>query len=124
MKRGILIDSENKIIKEVEVSNLNDMYKTMNVDLITVALYIDDNNLMYVDDEGLLKSPKHFFYFEGSYQPFAGNGLILGLDDNGEDVSTIYSIEEIKSKTQFLSPKDALLKMEEIKASGLWDLKF
>jgi hypothetical protein len=97
--RAILIDAENRVIKEVEIDDgIKDIYKNIGCDLFTVAGNFNEdpvNNLfdsLLVDDEGLLTPGKPLFSFNppGWYvqTEFAGNGLITGVDYNtGETVS-------------------------------------
>ena len=103
---GILIDAKNRTLKIVRISGLEDMYREMEVDLVTIGTHIDDKNSIFVDDEGLLKNPEHFFFWEGAHQPFAGNGLILAADDEGETISTTITGKEAQEKITFLSYSD------------------
>lgn len=109
MSKGILIDAVNRTVTEIEVGGLDDMYEAMRVDLVTIGCQLDEINDIFVDDEGLLKSPEHFFYYEGAHQPFAGSGLVLGKDAEGETVSTTKTLAEIKAKVKFLNPLQALM---------------
>jgi len=107
--KGILIDAEKRTVTEVEISSLKDMYAAMRVDLITVGVQLDVVNCIYVDDEGLLKSPEHFFFYEGAHQPFAGSGLVLGINKRGATISTNLSLAEVKKSVKFLNPTGALI---------------
>ena len=44
-----------------------------------------------------------FFTYEGAHQPFAGNGLIMGCDDEGESVDCKIGLTEVKEKVKFYS---------------------
>jgi hypothetical protein len=59
---------------------------------------IDDGDVIYVDDEGLLKPLDWFFAIKGAHQPFAGCGLVLGSDDEGETVSASITLQELKRR--------------------------
>jgi hypothetical protein len=97
--RAILIDAENRIIKEVEIGDgIQDIYKNIGCDLFAVAGNFNEDptaNLLdslLVDDEGLLTPGKPVFSFNPPgwewQTEFAGNGLITGVDyNNGETVS-------------------------------------
>jgi len=107
--KAILIDSKSKTVRYVEVkvndgSALQSMYNHIDCDLVEV-INIDDKNDLFVDEEGLLKLNKdsQFFLYDGFPQPLAGNGLILGLDEEvGESIETSLSIEEVAEKVLFL----------------------
>jgi hypothetical protein len=94
MKKGILIkrklDGLRLEIKLVDldsdknVSELNQIYKLLEVDLIDVVEY--EGISIYVDDEGLLKSdPKLTMIIRNRNQKLYGNLLILGgVNDEGK----------------------------------------
>jgi hypothetical protein len=97
--KGILIDAVNREVKEVEISGLEDMQKAVD-GYITIGVDFGDDTL-FVDDEGLLKGPEHFFVYEGAHQPFAGSGLILGTDQDGESVDTTMTVEQVRASVSF-----------------------
>jgi hypothetical protein len=113
--KAILIDAENREVREVEVSSWKDYAPLIKCDCFTVAMYFGDEteersqNVIYVDDEGLLTDPKHFFVFEGGHQPFAGNGLILGTDHEGETIEPSIILKEAQDKVRYLNPFEALI---------------
>ena len=104
MKKCILIDVENETIEEVIIGEgIQPIYDVLKCELFE-CVYIDDVNSIYVDEEGLLKltMDTKFFSIEGGYQPYAGNGLIMGTDFNtGESIDTTLTLEEVKSKVKF-----------------------
>ncbi len=100
--KAILIDSINKEVKEVEIGKgIDEMYKFLQCECFTVASYLDKEDAIFVDDEGLMNGTDVFFTFEGAHQPFAGNGLIMGCDDMGESVDCKVDIDEVKNKVKF-----------------------
>ena len=64
----------------------------------------DDVNGIFVDDEGLLRQNQLYFEYPSSNGIFqlAGNGLILGVDDEGNSISPTLTVEDVKSKVNFL----------------------
>jgi hypothetical protein len=116
MKKAVLIDAVKREIKEVDVNDYRDICPLLNnCRMFTIGHYLNNGNdkqdtdVIYVDDEGLLTDPKHFFTFEGGHQPYAGNGLVVGSDFKGESADVLISVEEVKNKVKFLSPSEALL---------------
>jgi len=100
--KAILIDSKNRQVKEVEIpKGIDAMYKLLECQYFTIATYLDGNDAIFVDDEGLMNGTDAFFTYEGAHQPFAGNGLIMGSDENGESVDCKTRIDEVKSKVEF-----------------------
>ena len=63
---------------------------------------IGDRDVIYVDDEGLFKPLDWFFAIKGGHQPFAGCGLVLGSDDEGETVSARIALEDLKRRVLHL----------------------
>ena len=59
---------------------------------------IGNGDVIYVDDEGLLKPLDWFFAVKGGHQPFAGCGLVLGSNDDGETVSARIALQELKRR--------------------------
>lgn len=45
------------------------------------SVCLENGDVVYVDDEGLLKEPTDFFLIEGCTPPLAGKGLLVGTDD-------------------------------------------
>ena len=102
--KAILIDSTNKTFKVVEIENFRDIQKQLDCRVFTIATVFEKNeDTLYVDDEGLLTNPQHFFEYEDAHQPFAGKGLLIGCDDEGEDKDVQTSMEEVQSKVKFYS---------------------
>ena len=102
--KAILIDSINKEVKEVEIGKgIDEMYKFLQCQCFTIASYLPKEDAIFVDDEGLMNGTDVFFTYEGAHQPFAGNGLIMGCDDEGESVDCKIGLTEVKEKVKFYS---------------------
>jgi hypothetical protein len=63
---------------------------------------IGDGDVIYVDDEGLLKPMDWFFAIKGGHQPFAGCGLVLGSNEEGETVSARIALQDLKRRVLHL----------------------
>ena len=107
--KAILIDSVERTVRSVEVDgSLDSLYASLssqpqyNVELVD-RVVVDDNNLVWVDDEGLLKEPQHFFIWKGTERtvPLAGLGLVLGTTEDGESCDTTLTVEEVRSQIDF-----------------------
>lgn len=104
--RAILIKPDAVGHKHVEVVEYDGDYRSI-YNLISWSerqvttfdcVMIDDNHTIFVDDEGLLYNPEHFFLFEGYDQPLAGRGLILGTDEDGESVDCKLDEEWVRER--------------------------
>ncbi len=113
--KAIFIDSKKQQVSEVEIpetGTLQAWYKIIGCDMVEIAAYLNpEQDSILVDEEGLMKLNDHspFFIYEGAHQPFAGNGLVVGVNDEGESVSCKISIDEVKGKVKFTT-KDQVLK--------------
>lgn len=112
--KGILIDVVNQTVTEVVYdgnNSLNEWYRLIGCQMVEVAIDLngDDDekgNSVMVDEEGLLSldNDSKFFSFEGAHQPFAGNGLIVGINHNtGDTVDVSVSVDDVKGKIKFLN---------------------
>ena len=101
--KAILIDSKTREIREVDYTNFNDIYKFVGCNLFDAVDFNTKNDTVYVDDEGLLTLTHDtmFFTIGDSEQPLAGNGLILGTNDEGESIEPSVTVEEVKEITKF-----------------------
>jgi len=106
--KALVINPFARTIYQEEIENtLEDIYRVTKCDCIA-AVYLDEINCMYVDDEGLLVEPSKQAYFaiEGADQPFAGIGLVVGTDAEGNSADHTLNILELGQKISFLgSPR-------------------
>jgi hypothetical protein len=99
--RAILIDTIARELREIDIApgDLVDVYREIGegCELVTVAHYYDDGvHSIYVDDEGLLMPKTAGFFVRGGHQPFAGNGVVTAINDEGETVDCTMTIEEVR----------------------------
>ncbi len=120
--KAIKIDSKNRTVSLVDYKEYNDIYRHVECDTFTVATDLGNGNetqesdVIYVDDNGLLTQPENFFTYEGAHQPFAGNGLVLGTDFEGESCEPMVTLEEVKNKVKFYDIREirAMIRSGEI----------
>jgi hypothetical protein len=104
MKKGILIDVQNRTIEWVDVKDWKNIYDHVKCQTFE-CVQIDEQNDVYVDEEGLLTLTPNsmFFMYKGYPQPLCGNGLILGIDhETGDSVDSTLSIELVRSNVRFM----------------------
>jgi len=63
---------------------------------IETAHMIDDNHRIFVNEEGLFEPDRHYFYYNGAHQPFAGNGIIVTEDNTDCDLNPAYVLKNLK----------------------------
>jgi hypothetical protein len=109
MKKGILIDVQNRTITEVEVtkdsndSELQSMYNHIKCEMVD-CVSLNNGNDVWVDEEGLqrLTPFSTFFKIEGYHEFLSSNGLVLGYDnETGDSSDTTLTIDDVKSKVTF-----------------------
>ena len=102
--KAILIDVIKQEVKEVEHDDtLKSIYNLVDCGTFDVVR-IDDINSIYIDDEGLFIEDQLYFNYKGTTDSvsLAGNGLILGVDDEGETISPTLMLEEVEQAVTFL----------------------
>lgn len=102
--RAILIDPFTRSISEVDTAaSLDDIYALLDIDTLTVVMYDPDNAIM-LDDEGLLKDKEvqEYWWLQGSTQPFAGKGLIIG-NNYGDNRATSLDLNEVRDNVQWVN---------------------
>lgn len=107
-KTGYLIDAVKRTITEVAVGDYKTIYPLLGCECFT-CVGVEDDDTIYVDDEGLLKPQENFFLYEGYPQPLAGNGLVLGTDEEGESVNPKMTLETLKGRVKFMNRREAYL---------------
>lgn len=114
--RVILIDPivPGGLITEAQFENAPD-YRWYNdwigSDIFTcLNLTVKDKlqNSMFLDDEGLLKPHLRGYRFQlpslfgSTSQTFAGRAVITACDDEGNTISTNYTLDEVKAMVKFV----------------------
>lgn len=102
--KAILINPTEKTVSLVTVGDFRDMQAKIGCSCFTTAGVQDNNDTLYVDDEGLLNGTDVFFFNPDLYpQPLAGNGLLIGSNFEGESVDVKTDVAKIAENTQFLT---------------------
>lgn len=106
--KALLIDSKNRMISQIEIGeHFTEISKAIGCEVFAAPHIMHNNDTLYCDDEGLLKNPEHFFLLDSYPQPIAGNGLILGCDDEGDSADVSMSLIELSSRVTFMDINDA-----------------
>ena len=100
--KAILIDVKNQKIKEVEHDDtLKSIYEHVDCRTFDV-ISIDNNNYVYVDDEGLFAKEQAYWKFDYcNDQPhikLVNKGLVLGCNDEGDSIAPESTVDYIKSR--------------------------
>jgi hypothetical protein len=98
----IFIDSTNRTVTTRQCSSLKDLQALVGGYIESAHRFNNEDDL-YVNDEGLMGKPEFFFLLKGANHPLAGNGIIVGCDDNGSSTDHKTSIGEISSTVSFFT---------------------
>lgn len=103
--KAILIDSEQQEIRQVEYHHPAEWQRLIGGP-IQLAHAWPNGDVLYVDEEGLLHSPRYFFAIpERTDQLLAGNGLIVGPEINHEGAEPpSITVQEVQQKVLFAVP--------------------
>ena len=78
--------------------SIDTIYKHIACDVFTIVRFNDNGDVVFIDDDGLLK-PFTFadMFMVGDYpQPLVGSGLVLGTDASGESVQPSINLDQLK----------------------------
>ena len=119
--KAFLINSETKTIEQIDYSgDYKDIYKLCDFEIFTVITLTGKNDSVFVDDEGLFKEKQTFFYVThedgnlSNYVMLAGNGLVLGCNDDGDSVEPIMTLDELRSRIHWANPMEAEAERERL----------
>lgn len=120
--RAIKIDVVAQDVYEINITKgLQGLYGGLGLDCKMIELgmrlssksenAVEDS--LYIDEEGYIRGDEHIkggFEFEheryGRSNIFANNGLIVGLDSEGDSCDATQFLDEIKARVTFYSRRD------------------
>ena len=96
------IDTTAQTVSEVEYTGLADLQRMVG-GYIEAAMYWDSGNVLFVDEEGLLKGIQIFFRIAGLERPMAGNGVVVGpeIDDGETTADPTITLDELRATVSF-----------------------
>ena len=101
--RAIVINAKDRTVTETETDGSLDSLQRIVGGLIEpVSQGLDGKHHCYVNEEGLLNGPRHFFLFEDGHQPLAGNGVILSLTRGGNEAPCTLALDWVKDRVTFM----------------------
>ena len=69
---------------------------------------------VYVDDEGLFRQNQRFWFNKYTGQVLAGKGLVLGLDDEGNSTSCLWTIKGVMDRIVWIGDRASLSVMGQL----------
>lgn len=101
---ALLIDAQKKEISQVEYRSLEDLHKLLG-GYIELAYAWPNGDVLYVDEEGLLKQPQRYFRISvRPDQPLGGNGVLVGpeIGDTSNTEPPTMTVEQLRKLVRFL----------------------
>ena len=99
--KSIFINAETREIVSVDLNDqLSDTYKMMDCHIVEGAMYLEKNDLLVVDEEGLFKGEKSGFYIDDVF--VYGNAMVWGADDSGESDDCKTDIDFIHTRINWV----------------------
>lgn len=104
--KAIIIDPFEREITETEIENNLEGLKGAIGDHWIELVRINNQNDMYVDEEGLFRENQQFFVMTGNQRkvPIAGKAVVVGSDvSTGDQINVTMSLDNIKCMVSFYS---------------------
>lgn len=96
------VNAKEQAVHQADYANLADLQRMVGGH-IELAKQWSSGDVLFVDEEGLLKKPAYGFKIAGLDQPFAGNGVMVGreIGDTAETNDPDMTIDELREKVSF-----------------------
>jgi hypothetical protein len=106
--KAILIDSTAQGFRVVEYNGNDDLRQLVGGWIELAYQWPETEDVLYVDEEGLLKEQRHFFRIDvrADPQPLAGKGVIVGRE--------LYERDEATGEDKYLGTADPAITVEEL----------
>lgn len=98
--KAIRIDATNRTITEVQVNGFEDIQRHIGCDTFSQGMPLPEGDMLWVDDCGWMTAKKAFTFMDNV---FAGNGLITGSDENGEEKDCLSNIFAAQLFAKFMA---------------------
>ena len=106
--RAIIINAQDRTVTAAEIDgSLKSLQQIVGGNIEPVTQGLDEFHHCYVNEEGLLENPEHFFLFKDGHQPLAGNGVILAQTDDGDEAPCTLLLRWVQERVTFMDAKAA-----------------
>lgn len=117
-QKAILIDTKNRDVREVEYKDYKDIQAFVGSPFC-IGMNFENGDTVFVDDEGLINGTEQFFTITGGHQPFAGSGLIVGMEEMNEEGEETTKDPEttvawVKANVKFLLRGDVIAQLDNM----------
>ena len=97
--KAFKINSAERKVEEIEINSWEDIAPAIGNECTTFACPVtfENEDTIYVDDEGLYHPFEGGFMMENWNSPCVGNGILQGTDDEGESTEPLTTKEELEA---------------------------
>lgn len=117
--KAIKINVATQQVEEVTIgTDYKEIYGQIGNDcnLFCCPVEFENGDVLYADDEGLLKDQIGAFMLKNFSYPITGNAIILGSTEEGDSADAKTSVTEIMDQIVFLNKQQA--EQYQIEAAG------
>ncbi|WP_428489097.1 DUF3846 domain-containing protein [Rhodopila sp.] len=98
------INATERTVTEVDSGGLADLQRMVG-GYIEIAKYWPNGDVMFVDEEGLMKGGTTWFRIPGTNNPICGNGVVVGPeDDDGNTEPPTFPLSALQAEVTFITP--------------------
>jgi hypothetical protein len=104
--RTLHINAETQTITETECNGLADEQAAVGGNIESAHYFENGTDRVMVNEDGLFTLPQTtgWFFVEGAFNPFKGNGIVVGVDERtGDTVNAKMSLADLKGQIMFMS---------------------
>jgi|TARA_R110000824_G_scaffold338103_1_gene524634 hypothetical protein len=115
--KAVKIDATNRTITEVQVNDFKDIQRHIGCDTFSQGMPLKEGDMLWVDDCGWMTAKKAFT-FMGNV--FAGNGLITGSDEDGEEKDCLCNVAAARFLAKFMGEEKEITDDMRERAFDSW----
>jgi hypothetical protein len=104
--RTLHINAETQTITETETHGLADEQAAVGGNIESAHYFENGVDRIMVNEDGLFSLPPDtgWFFVDGAFNPFKGNGVLVGVDGRtGDTVNAKMSLADLKGQIRFMS---------------------
>jgi hypothetical protein len=107
--KAIHIDATARTVSLVDYSDLQDMRRLVGGHIEVQQHWYETGEILYGDEEGMLKAQSAFYKLEGIDRPLAGSAIIVGreIDDAGHTEDPTLTVEQVTAMVRFITREQA-----------------
>ena len=119
--RTLHINTENQTITETDSNGLADEQAAVGGNIESAHYFENGVDRIMVNEDGLFSLPQDtgWFFVDGAFNPFKGNGIVVGVDENtGDTIDAKISLEDLKGQVRFMSAFEVTVMAQARRASA------